>query len=132
MIDIKKICKEITDNLQSLTRKPAQYLPQMIMICSLMKRPGLSCIASTANIISSIGKKGMPTQAEFEDGTPNFMNKMVNSVVCEVFRAIQQDMNIQVVIPPGSITSIGQGGGPSGPIMVTSTNLAAKGQAAAL
>lgn len=102
---IDGIYKNIT-KLWKSSRKPAPIIPKILMWCSLAKRPGLSCLASTAAIISSQSSFGAPTQANFEDGTPNMMNRLINQIVCEVYRAIREDMNTQVSIGPGQITSV--------------------------
>ena len=36
--------------------KPAQAIPSILMICSLLKRPGLSVLKSTATIIANQAK----------------------------------------------------------------------------
>ena len=126
----KSISKQIQNFFKSL-RSPANTLPAILMACSLMKRPGLSCISSSAAIISSQSGFGAPTTAKFEDGTPNMMNQLINSVICEVYRAIREDMNIQVVIPAGSVTTVGTGANAGGPVVVTSTNLIGRGMAQA-
>jgi hypothetical protein len=102
MATIENICKNIQSFLKS-TRSPAPIIPQILMSCSLMKRPGLSCLESSSRIIASQAEFGAPTADKFPDGTPNMMNKLIKNIVCEVYRAIKEDMNIQVVIPPGSL-----------------------------
>ena len=126
----QSLSNQIKNFFKSL-RSPANVLPAILMACSLAKRPGLSCISSTAAIISSQSGFGAPTTAKFEDGTPNMMNQLINNIVCEVYRAIQQDMNIQVVIPAGSGTTVGTGANAGGAIVVTSTNLIGRGMAQA-
>ena len=111
--------KKVFDNI----RKPANVISGIIMACSLSKRPGLSCMLSVGNIIQDISKQGIPTEP-LPDGTPNLMNKMVNSVICEVYRALKEDANIQTVIPAGAITVTVNGGNAGGPVTAvgTSTN----------
>lgn len=121
MISTKKICESI-ENIFKANKQPAKLLPLIIMSSSLLKRPGLSAMESSARVIASQSDFGAPTAAQFSDGTDNKMNKLIYSIISEIYRALQIDANIQVVIPPGSITSIGQGENAGGPMVVTSTN----------
>lgn len=108
MIGIENIANSIKNLFDTTLRKPASIIPGIIMLCSLARRPGLSCLVSFGNIIQELEKQGMPTDV-LPDGTPNMMNKMVKSVVCEVFRAIKEDANIQVAIAPGSVNIVATG-----------------------
>ena len=122
MIGIESVSNAIRNLFDTTLRKPANIIPGIIMICSLAKRPGLSCIISFGNIIQEIEKQGIPTSS-LPDGTPNLMNKMVKSVVCEVFRAIKEDMNIQVALAPGSVNIVATGGNAGGPVTVMGPNV---------
>ena len=48
---------------------------------------------------------------------------MVKSVVCEVFRSLKEDANLQVSIAPGSINVVATGGNAGGPVTVTGPNI---------
>ena len=121
MISTKRRCTSI-ENIFKANKQPAKLLPLVIMSSSLLKRPGLSAMESAAKVISSQSDFGAPTSAQFSDGTNNMMNQLIYYIIKEVYRAFQEDANIQVVVPPGSITSIGQGENAGGPVIVTSTN----------
>ena len=102
----------IADKIKSLintARKPFPLFPAIIMICSCIKRPGLSSILSIANIIASNAKIGIPT-GKNPDGSPNLINAFVGNVVEEVVRAIQNDMMVQVAFKPGDIVISGTAG----------------------
>ena len=102
----------IADKIKSLidtARKPFPLFPAIIMICSCIKRPGLSSIVSIANIIASNTKIGIPTGAN-PDGSPNLINAFVKNMVDEVVRAIQNDMQVQVAFKPGDIQISGTAG----------------------
>ena len=117
--NVVKSIKKVFDTI----RQPANVISGIIMAGSLAKRPGLSCMLSVGNIIQDISKQGIPTEP-LPDGTPNLMNKLTNSIICEVYRALKEDANIQTVMPAGSITINANGGNAGGPISVvgTSTN----------
>lgn len=119
-MDIKSICKTIQTTITNYTRVPFPDISGIIMLCSLIKRPGLSVIMSTSKILSSIGQSGIKTDM-MEDGQENFLNIYTKAVVTEIFRAMSEDAKIQVCIGPGSATSIGTGGNAGGPVTVVST-----------
>lgn len=122
MINIETIVKTINGFLKNNMRKPATILPAILMVCSLVKRPGLSCIISTSNIIQSLSEKGIPTE-NLPDGTPNLMNQLVQSITCELIRALKEDANIQVALQPGSIVVNAAGANAGGPVTVVGTNI---------
>lgn len=117
--------EEITSSLKTLLhgmRAPAQTISAVIMLCSLARRPGLSCMLSTSKIISELAKKGIPT-GKLADGTANLMNEVVGSVVCEVFRAFKEDANLQIAIPPAALTIQVNGANSGGPVSSVGTNI---------
>ena len=74
------------------------------------------------DIIPQARKAGIPTEP-LPDGTPNLMNTMIKNVVCEVYRAMKEDTNVQIAVAPGAINVLATGGSPSGPVTVTGTNV---------
>lgn len=129
MIGIKEVVNNLRSTIIEGLRAPAKVIPAIIMICSLVKRPGLSCMHSTARIIDELGKQGFPTEP-LPDGSPNLMNKIVQSTVCEVYRALKEDANLQVALSPGSIVVQTNGSCAVGPVTTVGSNInAAKGVA---
>lgn len=122
MLGLETITKSIKDLFNTKLRKPASVIPAIMMICSLAKRPGLSCLISYGNIVQELEKAGIPTEP-LPDGTPNLMNTMIKNVVCEVYRAMKEDTNVQIAVAPGAINVLATGGNPSGPVTVTGTNV---------
>ena len=121
MIGIAQIGQSF-ETLFSTLRKPATIIPSLILLCAMVRRPGLSCIISTSNILQDIAKKGCPTE-NLPDGSPNLMNEVIASVVCEVYRALKEDSSIQIALPPGALTITATGGNAGGPVNVTGTNV---------
>lgn len=103
-------------------RKPANIIPSIIMLCAMVRRPGLSCMVSTSNIIQDVAKRGCPT-GDLPDGSKNLMNELIASIVCEIIRAMKEDSNIQIGFSPGAFTINATGGNAGGPINVTGTNI---------
>lgn len=120
-MNIESITKSIK-NLFTKTREPVKFLSNALVLCSAMKRPGLSTILSVANIVKDLNKFGIPT-GPLPDGTPNMTVAMVYSIVNEIHRSIREDMAIQIVMQPGSISFLGQGANAGGPITVTGVNV---------
>ena len=126
MINIQTITESLKNVFNNSLRNPATLISPIIMLCALTKRPGLSCIMSTANVIQDLAKEGIPT-GELPDGSPNLMNKMVNKIICETYRALKEDANIQIGVAPGSITISATGANAGGPVTVVGTNINGSG-----
>ncbi len=122
MIGIENILSSLKTAFSSSLRKPANIISGIILICGLVRRPGLSCILSTGNVIQEISKKGIPTD-DLPDGNPNLMNQLVSSIICEVYRALKEDANIQVAIAPGAINVMATGGNAGGPVTCVGPNI---------
>lgn len=122
MIGIETITSSIKNMFDTTLRKPANVISSIVLACALAKRPGLSCLLSFGNIIQDISKKGIPTEP-LPDGTPNLMNQMINSIVCEIYRGIKEDANIQISLPPGTIKVVANGGNAGGPVTAIGDNI---------
>lgn len=120
MINVSTIAKSFDTLFQTL-RKPAPIISGLIMLCAMAKRPGLSCIVSTSNVLQDMAKRGVPTE-DLPDGSKNLMNEVVASVVCEMIRAIKEDANIQMSMAPGSLSITASGGNAGGPVTCLGTN----------
>lgn len=81
----------------------------------MIRRPGLSVIQSTANIVKDLNKLGIPTGA-MPDGSANLTVGMVFANTKEIYRGMKKDASVQVAIQPGTLNVVGQG---------TATNLSA-------
>jgi hypothetical protein len=118
MLGIEGICNAIT-NLFKGVRPPAKQVSRLLLVCSMIKRPGLSVIQSTANVTKTLSMLGIPTD-RMPDGSENMTIAVVHSVITEVFRALKMDASVQVGFQPGSLSSIGVGGNAGGPVTVVS------------
>ena len=56
MIGIEGIITSIKNFFETNLRNPAPLISGIILICGLARRPGLSCILSTGNILQEISK----------------------------------------------------------------------------
>lgn len=114
------VVQKLTQFLSKYMAPPLASIPAFMLICTSIKRPGLSPIQITGRVINRMGEKGMLIGANI-DGSDNKMNQMVYMIVDEMVKAIQLDAKVDVGIAPGAITT--QGVAPPGGGPVTSTNL---------
>ena len=123
MLGIEQICNTIT-KLFEKARAPMQQLSRLLLVCSMVKRPGLSAIHSTANIIKDLSKLGIPT-GPMPDGSPNLTVSFVFASTKENQRAIKEDASVQVGIQPGTMAITGFGANAGGPVTIQAFNTSA-------
>ena len=111
---ISQICESIK-NFFATSRQPVQQLPRILLVCSLMKRPGLSTIVSVANIVKDLNMMGIPT-GPMPDGSPNLTVAHAYAVTKEIFRALKLDAVVQVGLGPATLNI------QAGPYMGTNLN----------
>ncbi len=111
---ISQICESIKNFFQN-TRPPVQQLPRMLLVCSLIKRPGLSTVVSVANIVKDLNMMGIPT-GPMPDGSPNLTVAHAYAVTKEIFRALKLDAVVQVGVGPAALNI------QVGPVMGTNIN----------
>ena len=92
---ISEICESLKKYIITDTRGPVQQLPRPLLACSLIKRPGLSPIVSTANIVRDLNMVGINTGV-MPDGSPNLTVAYTYAIVKEIFRALRLDAVVQV------------------------------------
>jgi hypothetical protein len=117
---IEQICQTIT-NFFNNVRPPFPQLSRLLLVCSMIRRPGLSVIQSVANITKDLNKLGIPTGV-MPDGSANLTVAFTFANTKEIYRGIKKDMSIQVGIQPGTMSSFGTGSNSAGPVTVISTN----------
>lgn len=118
---IAQICQTI-NNYFSNVRPPFPQLSRILLVCSMIKRPGLSVLQSVANITKDLNKLGIPT-GSMPDGSANLTLAFTFASTKETYRAIKKDMSIQVGIQPGTLASIGVGASAGGPVTIVSNNI---------
>lgn len=101
---IRQITQTIK-NLFSSTKKPFPILPGILIACSYGKRPGLSTIRSTANIVNDLSKLGIPTGV-MPDGSANLTIGFSFASTQEYVRMIKEDMASQGAVVPGSLNIV--------------------------
>ena len=108
---IQQICETIKNSLEKV-RNPFPQLNRLLLVCSMIRRPGLSVIQSTANIVKDLNKLGIPT-GPMPDGSANLTVGVTFASTKEYYRGLKKDASIQVGFQPGSqsVTVAGANGG---------------------
>lgn len=117
---IEQICKTIR-NFFNNVRPPFPQLSRLLLVCSMIRRPGLSVIQSVANITKDLNKLGIPT-GSMPDGSANLTVGFTFANTNEIYRAIKKDASIQVGIQPGSMMLTGFGSNAGGPVVIQGFN----------
>lgn len=121
-MNINSIVQGITSFVQNKMSIPLIPVPAIMLICSTIKRPGLSPMLIASRIITRQQDFGAPVGVNI-DGSPNMMNQMFYVVADEMVNALKMEGKVEIAIPPGGITSIGTGANAGGPVVVTSNNI---------
>lgn len=119
-MSIKQICESIT-KLFTNALPPFPQLPRILLVCSMIKRQGLSAIRSTSNIVKDLNKLGIPT-GPMPDGSPNLTVAFAFASTKENFRALKKDASVQVGVQPGSMMITGFGANAGGPVSIQGVN----------
>lgn len=120
-MNINSIANKIT-SLFSTTRSPAPQIPGILMAAGATQMPGLSVSKSCGKVASRLMEHGIPTDA-LPDGTENKTLVLVKAIVEEVYRAIREDSNTQIVFPPGAISIMTMGANGGGPMVSQGINI---------
>jgi hypothetical protein len=120
-MNIQTICDGITKAIDAV-RVPFTYIPAIILVCSAVKRPGLSAMIIASNIIKRQSEAGAPSGSA-ADGSANVAEAMERIRVEEMVRALKMDARIQIGIPIGGIQITGTGGNAGGPVQITGFNI---------
>ena len=120
MSGILKIVDKVSD-LLNRARQPIIPIPAILLLCSVFKRSGASCMLAASNVIKRQSEFGAPT-GPLPDGTSNMMNALVYINMCETMRELRENSVVEVVIPPNSIVINSFGANAGGPVATVGTN----------
>ena len=102
-------------------RIPATILPSPLLYTGSICKPGISPMLVASKIISRQSEAGAP-YGPMADGSANVAEAMDAIRVEEIIKAIHDDGQIQISIPPGGIMVMGAGANAGGPVSITGTN----------
>ena len=103
------------------TRIPATILPSSLVYAGSLSKPGISPMMVASRIISRQQEAGAP-YGPMPDGSANVAEAMEVIRVEEIIKAIHDDGQVQVSLPPGSVVITATGGNAGGPVTVVGTN----------
>ena len=120
-MSIASICDKL-NNLIDQARAPLATIPSILLICSAIKRPGLSSMLIASRIIRRAAEKGIPTGAA-ADGSANLGTIMEAIRVEEMVNAIKLESRVQTGIPIGGISVMATGSNAGGALVATGFNV---------
>lgn len=120
-MSIDSICNQL-NSLIDKARAPLATIPSILLICSAIKRPGLSAMLIASKIIRRAAEKGIPTGAA-ADGSANLSTIMEAIRVEEMVNAIKMDSRVQTGIPIGGISVMATGSNAGGALVATGFNV---------
>lgn len=121
-MNISSIVQNISSFIQNKLSIPLIPIPPVMLICSTLKRPGLSPMLISSRIISRQSEFGATVGVNI-DGSPNMMNQLIYVMTDEIVNAIKSEGKVEMAIAPGGITTMGTGANSGGPVVITSTNV---------
>ena len=118
---IEQICKSISNFFDNI-RPPFPQLSRLLLVCSMIRRPGLSTIQSVSNIVKDLNRLGIPT-GPMPDGSANLTVAFTFANTKEIYRGLKKDASIQVGFQPGSMMLTAAGANAGGPVVVQGMNI---------
>ena len=115
-----EICSTVTKVFEGI-QTPIMEIPSVLLSGGVIGRPGISPIMVASKIISRQEEAGAPF-GPLKDGSKNVAEAMERIRVEEIVRALQEDSQIQVVIPPGGIMVQTNGANAGGPVISLGSN----------
>ena len=122
---IEMICDNIMKVVE-MVRPPLVDISPIIMVCSAIRRPGLSAQTLASNIIRRQAEAGAPV-GPAADGTQNIAEAMEVVRAEEYIKAFKMDARVDIAIPAGAIKIMAQGANPAGPVTVYGQSVAPVG-----
>lgn len=120
-MSIETICKKITDIIDK-ARSPIATIPSILLVCSAIKRPGMSSMMIASRIIQRQAEAGAP-YGPAADGSSNIMEAMERIRVEEIVNALKMDSRVQVGIPIGALQIVVTGGNAGGAFVAQGINI---------
>lgn len=121
MSTLSSVINSIKNSVSSGKFKPMKLLPAVLLLCTELKRPGLSAMDITAEYIRLNGELGIPTGSN-PDGTPNLINASAYALISSMVKGIKMNGSVSFALPPGSITFTGFGANAGGPVTIKGFN----------
>lgn len=120
-MSIESICNSISNVLEK-ARAPIATIPAILLICSAIKRPGLSAMMIASRIIKRQSEAGAPFGAA-ADGSANVAEAMERIRVEEMVNALKMESRVQIGMPIGGVQIMATGANSGGPVVVNGFNI---------
>ena len=120
-MSIESICNSISNVLEK-ARAPIATIPAILLICSAIKRPGLSAMMIASRIIKRQSEAGAPFGAA-ADGSANVAEAMERIRVQEMVNALKMESRVQIGMPIGGVQIMATGANSGGPVVVNGFNI---------
>lgn len=120
-MSIESICDSISSVLEK-ARAPIATIPAILLICSAIKRPGLSAMMIASRIIKRQSEAGAPFGAA-ADGSANVAEAMERIRVEEMVNALKMESRVQIGMPIGGVQIMATGANSGGPVVVNGFNI---------
>lgn len=121
MLNLNTITNVINGALNGI-KTPASVLPPFLLLCTAIKRSGMSASRTASSAIAGNASLGIKT-SENPDGSPNMVNEFTYNIVNSVIDALKTDAVIHVAIPAGSLSIQSNGANAGGPVVSIGTNI---------
>ena len=118
---IEQICNAINNAIDQ-ARKPLATIPAILLICSAIKRPGLSAMLIASKIIRRAAEKGIPTGTA-ADGSASLWLSLEAIRAEEYVGAIKLDSRVQASLPIGGMQVMASGSNSGGPLVARGFNV---------
>lgn len=112
----------LVDSALDKVRKPVNKVAAFMVYATARRRPGVSKIKISSEIISDNATLGINT-GPMPDGGDNIVNEFVYNVVEKVIDTLKDDAMIECVIPRGSVIVEAKGANAGGPVEAVGTNI---------
>ena len=121
MSTLSTVVNMIKSSVEGDKFKPLKLLPPALLLCTAMRRPGLSAMEIMSDFTQELAKLGIPTGRN-TDGSQNLILGTFYAYTKVFLKHLKLKAAVKVALQPGSITSTGTGANGGGPVVVKSFN----------
>ena len=122
---MSKTITTVIDSIKSVLGKGnfkiRKMLPAALLLCTALRRPGLSAMDITTEFAAEMGNMNLPTGPN-TDGSPNLIIALAYAYSRVLVRNIKLNGSVQTILPAGTVSLKGIGMSASGPVPVEVIN----------
>lgn len=121
MSTFNSVITAVRDTISGGKLKPAKILPAALLLCTSMRRPGMSALDITSDFIAFMDENNIPTGRN-TDGSSNLLITFAHGIIKSIVKSIKMNSVVTVAGAPGTITFTGVGSNGGGTMVVKGTN----------